>query len=140
MAAFPRRLERSDRRAAERRGIDPAAAQPVEDAFRTPRREGTEGGLRWVGSRGFLAAAFVSASLLAVMSTPAFAFIHVTAPAGVCAASDQVAQNATAQSALGDHVATFEAILPDPPTVGGSLTSPLRMLYCSFVAGWYVRI
>jgi hypothetical protein len=31
-------------------------------------------------------------------------------------------------------VATLEAILPDPRTVGSSLTSPLRMLYCSLVA------
>ena len=84
--------------------------------------------------------AFVSASLLAIMSTPAFAFIHVSVPSGDCAASDQAGENATARSAPGDHVATLEAILPDPPTVGSSLTSPLRMLYCTFVAEWYVRI
>ena len=85
-------------------------------------------------------AAFVSASLLAIMSAPAFAFIHLSVPAGDCAASDQAVENATAQSAIGDHVATLEAILPDPLTVGGSLTNALRMLYRSFAAGWYVRI
>jgi hypothetical protein len=87
-----------------------------------------------------LAAAYVLVSLLAIMSTPAFAFVHVTVLAGDCAASDQAGDNATARSALGDHVASLEAILLDPRTVGGSLTSPLRMLYCYLAAGWYVRI
>jgi hypothetical protein len=46
-------------------------------------------------------AAVVTASLLMVMmASPAFAFIHVTVPAGECAASDQAGNNPTAGAAI----------------------------------------
>ena len=43
-------------------------------------------------------------ALLLVFSTaaPAFAFIHVTVPAGECAASDQAGDNPTAGAAIRD--------------------------------------
>ena len=47
-----------------------------------------------------LAALLVSALMVVMMATPAFAFIHVTIPAGDCAASDQAGENFTAGSAL----------------------------------------
>ena len=47
-----------------------------------------------------LAAALVSALMLAMTAAPAFAFIHEFIPAGECAASDQAGDNQTAAAAI----------------------------------------
>ena len=47
-----------------------------------------------------VAAALVSALMLTMTAAPAFAFIHVTVPAGECAASDQAGDNPTAGAAI----------------------------------------
>jgi hypothetical protein len=57
-----------------------------------------------------LAALFVSALMMVMMAAPAFAFIHVTVPAGECAASDQAGENPTAGAAI-----LFKNPAQDPP-------------------------
>ena len=47
-----------------------------------------------------LAAALVSALMLAMTAAPAFAFIHEFIPAGQCAASEQAGDNETAEAHL----------------------------------------
>jgi hypothetical protein len=64
--------------------------------------------------RKVLAAAFVSAAMLAAMVTPAVAHIHFTIPADECAPADQAANNA---QGIGNNPAQ------DPP-VGNVTQAP----------------
>jgi ABC-type enterobactin transport system permease subunit len=50
----------------------------------------------------------VALLLVGLTVTPAFAFIHVTIPAGDCAASDQAGENFTAGTALATQGAVFQ--------------------------------
>ena len=47
-----------------------------------------------------LAAALISALMLTMTASPAFAFIHEFIPAGQCAASDMAGDNETAEAQL----------------------------------------
>jgi len=52
----------------------------------------------------------VALLLVGATAAPAFAFIHVTVPAGECAASDQAGENPTAGAAI-----VFQNPAQDPP-------------------------
>jgi hypothetical protein len=58
-----------------------------------------------------LAAALVSALMLTMTAAPAFAFIHDFVPAGQCAASEQAADNETAEA----HVPRVPVETPPAP-------------------------
>ena len=60
-----------------------------------------------------LAAALVSALMLTMTAAPAFAFIHDFVPAGQCAASEQAADNETAEA----HVPQVPVQTPPAPDV-----------------------
>jgi hypothetical protein len=47
-----------------------------------------------------LAAVVTASVMMVMMASPAFAFIHVTVPAGECAASAQAGNNSTAGTAI----------------------------------------
>jgi len=63
-------------------------------------------------------------ALLLVFATaaPAFAFIHVTVPAGDCAASDQAGENSTAGTALATQGAVFQGAQDFP--IGNVTNAP----------------
>jgi hypothetical protein len=52
--------------------------------------------------RRIILALVVALLLVGATAAPAFAFIHVTVPAGECAASDQAGDNPTAGAAIVD--------------------------------------
>jgi hypothetical protein len=63
--------------------------------------------------RSALAVLAASALMLSVSVAPAFAFIHAFVPAGACAASDQAADNPTAES----HLPRVPIEMPPAPDV-----------------------
>ena len=50
-----------------------------------------------------VAMAAVVSAMLALSASPAMAFIHTTVPAGDCAASENAADNETAEDAINEH-------------------------------------
>ena len=60
--------------------------------------------------RRMLLTLVVALLLVGMAATPAVAFIHVTVPAGECAASDQAGDNTTAGAAI-----VFKNPAQDPP-------------------------
>jgi hypothetical protein len=50
-----------------------------------------------------VAMAAVVTAMLALSASPAMAFIHTTVPAGDCAASENAADNETAEDAINEH-------------------------------------